>query len=359
MPQRERPQILNLVIVSPGDVLDERDAVNKVVENLNRHITPQLGLELRALRWETDTYPGFHPLGPQGQVDATLGIDTCDIMLGIFWRKFGTPVRDARSGTEHELKRAYKAWQASKGERPHIMVYFRDDRNYVPKDAAEKRQWARVTAFKKALSKDALWSSYKERQDFEQVVREHLLMFLARNAGRLGGKSYTVVRSSEELRAHNKRIISEAQQVLFTTGSRSRDIAHLRAIEKRLKEKGSLVHYRVLFGPPYHQMLKEHLAQLLKIRKPEDRTHGYKTIFVGLFDDYSRQFESFILGNEKEAIVILPSFLGLGQFDSGIIFTGPDELDGLFDFVKQLYEGSQKLETPKSIAALKLRNAEA
>jgi len=26
-----------------------------------------------------------------------------DVVVGIFWKRFGTPTRDAQSGTEHEL----------------------------------------------------------------------------------------------------------------------------------------------------------------------------------------------------------------------------------------------------------------
>ena len=63
------------------------------------------------MRWETDAYPGFHPEGPQGLIDAILRIEDCDILIGIFWKRFGTPVSDACSGTAHEFQRAYEAWQ--------------------------------------------------------------------------------------------------------------------------------------------------------------------------------------------------------------------------------------------------------
>ena len=41
---------------------------------------------------ETDSAPGFHPEGPQGKIDADLGIANCDILVAIFWTKFGSPV---------------------------------------------------------------------------------------------------------------------------------------------------------------------------------------------------------------------------------------------------------------------------
>ena len=51
-----------------------------------------------------------------------------------------------------------------------------------------------------------------------------------------------------------------------------------------LAEKPSLVHYRVLFGRPRNQVLKDHLIRLLELRDP-DRSLGIKTLHLGLVDD--------------------------------------------------------------------------
>ena len=103
--------ILRIVVASPSDVQAERDALRTVLEELNQGIAGEHGLRLELARWETDAYPGFHPEGPQGLIDAILRIEDCDILIGIFWKRFGTPVQDANSGTEHEFRRAYEAWQ--------------------------------------------------------------------------------------------------------------------------------------------------------------------------------------------------------------------------------------------------------
>jgi hypothetical protein len=60
---------------------------------------------LEVHRWETDSYPGFHPEGPQGLIDPILKIEDCDILIGIFWRRFGTPTTDAKSGCRFSLMR--------------------------------------------------------------------------------------------------------------------------------------------------------------------------------------------------------------------------------------------------------------
>lgn len=100
----ERARILRIVVASPSDVQAERDSVAAVVEDLNNGIAEDRGLRLVVSRWETDAYPGFHPEGPQGLIDPILSIEECDVLIGIFWKRFGTPIRDARSGTEHEFR---------------------------------------------------------------------------------------------------------------------------------------------------------------------------------------------------------------------------------------------------------------
>jgi hypothetical protein len=102
----------------------ERDRLRPIIDELNEGTAALAGLRLSLFRWETDTYPGFHLEGPQGIVDDIMCVDQCDLMIGIFWKKFGTPTRDANSGTEHEFLTAYEFWK--KASRPQIMMYFKE-----------------------------------------------------------------------------------------------------------------------------------------------------------------------------------------------------------------------------------------
>lgn len=324
-----------------------------IIKELNDIFVPQFGLALRLWRWEVDAYPAFHLEGLQGQIDQALQIDNCDIMVGIFWKRFGTPVKDADSGTAHELNRAYKSWQDSGGKRPHIMVYFKIQ-DYTCKDAEEEQQKAKLLAYRKELSRVSLSWEYSTRNDFEKFVRDHLLKYLLKNLGRLGGKTYTIVQSNPDLMDFSMKIVNESQKILFTSGSRSRDEKYLKSIEQKLIDCPQLVHYRVLFGPPHHAMLKKHLLDLLKIRNPSDRSQGFKTIHLGLFEDFQEQFETFILGNEREILLISPSLSGVGQYNTAIVFTGKEYIDGMGRFVKDLYGRSKKIETAGEINVLKV-----
>jgi hypothetical protein len=168
-------RLLRIVVASPADVPAERDLVSSVVEELNRGIAADRGLRLEVSRWETDAYPGFHPQGPQGLIDSILDIKDCDILVGVFWKRFGTPTHDSKSGTEHEFRQAYEAWKAKR--RPQIMVYF-NRKSYAPKSKEETEQSELVQQFKEDFPSEGLWWPYEGQAEFETLFRNHLTQLI-------------------------------------------------------------------------------------------------------------------------------------------------------------------------------------
>jgi len=168
-------EILRVVVASPGDVQAERDTLSIVVDELNRTIASASGVRLEVTRWEKDAYPGFNVEGPQGLIDPVLRIEDCEVFIGIFWNRFGTPVRGAQSGTEHEFTCAYEAWKENSS--PHIMFYFNQE-PFIPASAEEVDQMARVIEFQRTFPSEGLWWPYSGPLQFERVVREHLTRFI-------------------------------------------------------------------------------------------------------------------------------------------------------------------------------------
>jgi hypothetical protein len=92
--ENQQVRVLRIVVASPGDVQAERNALPEVIAEINRGVAADRDLRLELSRWETDTHPGFHADGPQGAIDPILKIENCDVLIGIFWRRFGTPTKD-------------------------------------------------------------------------------------------------------------------------------------------------------------------------------------------------------------------------------------------------------------------------
>jgi HEAT repeat protein len=168
----ETKRTLRIVVASPADVQAEREALPAIIEELNRGIAGDRGLMFELSSWENDGYPGLDRQGPQGLLDKILKIENCDVLIGIFWKRFGTPTPTAASGTEHEILQAYESWEA-KGH-PHVLIYFNQKPFGPPKSKQELEQWARIIDFKERFSGKGLLWQYKGKSQFEKQVRTHL-----------------------------------------------------------------------------------------------------------------------------------------------------------------------------------------
>jgi hypothetical protein len=117
---------LRIFVASPGDVDKERDIVSVVVQELRSCIGNILDIELEVIRWGTHAWPD---IGEDAQDVINREIGEYDILVGIMWRRFGTPTERASSGTEEEFDRACRYYKNYK--RPKIMFYFRETPFYL------------------------------------------------------------------------------------------------------------------------------------------------------------------------------------------------------------------------------------
>jgi len=96
-------------------------------------------------------------------------------LIGIFWKRFGTPLKGAASGTEHEIRLAHATRKAQ--DRPQIMLYF-SQQPYTPRSREELKQWGKVLDFKKEFQKEGLLWTYQGPQAFAALLRRHVTDFL-------------------------------------------------------------------------------------------------------------------------------------------------------------------------------------
>ena len=154
-----------------------------------------------------------------------------------------------------------------------------------------------------------------------------------------------------DLRHAMAAVVRDARQYLAVVGSRSRDATYLEAIHAALAARPELVHYRVLFGPPRHQVLKDHLLQLLQIRDPHDRSLGLKTLHIGIVEDDPGTPERFFCASESRAVVPIPSLTSSEAFDSGMLFEEAVS-ERLIDHARQLYAAARRVETADALRNL-------
>ena len=161
---------LELFVASPGDVSSERQAVTRVVAELERTIGSVLEINIRPFLWEHDLGPGVDLGGPQAIVDAHSNLARCNILVGVFWNRLGTRTQDGKTGTEHEFWSAFERWKREGS--PHIMLYFSKKR--LEPEAAILEEGRVVTDFRTSLPREVFSWRYKSPQHFENLFREHL-----------------------------------------------------------------------------------------------------------------------------------------------------------------------------------------
>lgn len=155
-------RVLPVLIASPGDTQDARDAVEAVVQAWNRDRSVASKTVLQPLRWETDSVP---LLGADAQsvINDQL-VDQSDIVIAIFHTRLGRATPRAVSGTVEELERAQ-----SRGARVH--VYF--DERPLPHDV-DLEAVRTLREFRKELEKRGLLGTYSSLDDLAARVRTAL-----------------------------------------------------------------------------------------------------------------------------------------------------------------------------------------
>lgn len=113
--------------------------------------------------WETDATPDLQERG-QAVINRQL-VDNCDLLIGVFRTRLGTPTPQAESGTVEEIERA-----DNEGKR--CIVYFSD--KVFQLSISEQEQYERLQNYRKELNARGLTDSYITTTEFREKVSRHL-----------------------------------------------------------------------------------------------------------------------------------------------------------------------------------------
>ncbi len=163
--------VVRILIASPSDVAVERDALTEVISTWNIAHARSYGITLSAVRWETHATP---ELGgrPQAIINRQL-VDECDVVLGIFWTRLGTPTGVAASGTIEEIERL-------RAQGKHVLLYFSD----APASPdLDRGQLARLEKYKADIGGEGLFDTYRDVSELREKVNRHITEIARRFVG--------------------------------------------------------------------------------------------------------------------------------------------------------------------------------
>lgn len=171
-------------LASPGDVKKERAATQKIVDDINRSVGRNRRIFLRLISWEKDTFPSFES-DPQAVVNKQIAeMATYSLFVGIMWNRLGTPTPRDLSGTVEEFNRA--ADSLTLHQQPEIWFYFRGSAAKL-NTTEQLDQRAQVLAFKKKIESRGLVVDYKDPGDFQDKLRNHILLWIDKQSAEPGG----------------------------------------------------------------------------------------------------------------------------------------------------------------------------
>src|SRR5258708_28833327 len=168
--------VIHLFLASPSDVQAEREVVTTVVDEVTNGLAAQLNLTVVLQRWELVS-PAFGR--PQELINPA--VDSCDIFLGILFKRWGQSTGAHDSGFLEEFERAVQ--RRKRTGTPEIWMSFK---TLSSSDTADPgQQLSQVLAFRKRLetSNELMYAQFDSELDFERKCRTWLTKYLLERRG--------------------------------------------------------------------------------------------------------------------------------------------------------------------------------
>lgn len=159
--------VVSVMIASPGDVMKERELVRGIIHETNDLHAANNKTVLLPVGWETHAAPELAGRA-QEMINKNI-LDKCDLLVGIFWTRLGTPTGEAESGTVEEIKRHVDAGKPA-------MIYF----SSVPvaPGSYDVDQWEALLAFRDWCKGKGLIEFYDDTSGFIEKFRRQLQIIL-------------------------------------------------------------------------------------------------------------------------------------------------------------------------------------
>ena len=175
--------VFRILIASPSDVVTERDIAVKVIQQWNNLNAAERHIVILPLMWETHSAPEYGKR-PQEVINRQI-VDYCDLLIGIFWTRVGTPTGTAESGTIEEIERVANAGKL-------VMLYFSQAKQDL--DKVDLDQLSKLREFKRKTFPKALIETYADPIEFHDKLSKQIDIQLRgllaeQSEGRIPGES--------------------------------------------------------------------------------------------------------------------------------------------------------------------------
>jgi hypothetical protein len=155
--------IFRALVASPSDCTHERKIIPEVISAWNAIHSLSNAAIIEPVLWETHSRPGMGSR-PQEVINQQL-VTNCDLVIGAFWTRLGTPTGVAESGTAEEIEHFRDAGKP-------ILIYF-SSAPVVP-ESLDVEQYKALTQYKDRLGQQGLYFKYETLAEFRELLQRHL-----------------------------------------------------------------------------------------------------------------------------------------------------------------------------------------
>jgi hypothetical protein len=154
--------VIQVMIASPGDVHEYRAVARNVLHEWNYVHSAPSQLVFMPVGWDTHSSPELG--APPQELINNRVLKDCDLLIGIFWTRLGTPTFNAASGTAEEIQRHVGAGKPA-------MLYFSEQP--VAPESLDVTQYAALKKFRAWCEERGLIEKFHSDDDLrEKLTRQ-------------------------------------------------------------------------------------------------------------------------------------------------------------------------------------------
>lgn len=161
--------VYDLLISCPGDVEDFIDDIENAVDRFNRLFGGIHHTRVDTKYWKRDSYPQMGDK-PQNILNRQF-VNDCDMVVAVFWTKFGTPTDRYGSGTEEEIEDMISS-------KKQVFLYFLD-KPYRP--SAYSSDYENVVKFKEKCRQRGVYQEVSDEKELSEKFYDHLTQYFLAN----------------------------------------------------------------------------------------------------------------------------------------------------------------------------------
>lgn len=156
----------DLLISCPSDVAEYVDLLEQEVLRFNSFYGRSNNIIVRTRHWSRDAYATL-AAPPQESLNQQI-VDSSDMVLGVFWTRFGTKTENYGSGTEEEIERMLAM-------KKQVFLYFLDKPIHPSK--IEPEQYKKIQAFMETCKRKGIFFRVSDENALRDKFRADLELY--------------------------------------------------------------------------------------------------------------------------------------------------------------------------------------